>query len=92
MHVRFRGCDRTLLYRLLESGIAAGGAGAVKQAYMTCLALFSVVTLKTAIENQYFYGLTNLGIGMRGALSTVSGSPREKRERGKGLGGASFVT
>lgn len=56
----------------MESGIATGGAGAVKQAYVTCLALFSVVTLKTAIENQYFYRLTNLGIGMRGALSTVS--------------------
>lgn len=57
--------------RLLESGIAVGGAGAVNQAYLTCLALFSVVTLKTAIENQYFYALINLGTGMRGVLSTV---------------------
>lgn len=45
----------------------------MRQAYLTCLMLFSVVSLKTAVENQYFYGLTNLGIGMRGALSTVSG-------------------
>lgn len=58
-------------YRLLESGIAAGGAGAVKQAYLTCLGLFTVVTLKTAIENQYFYAVINLGTGMRGVLSTV---------------------
>lgn len=40
---------------------------------MTCLGLFSVVTLKTAIENQYFYGIINLGTGMRGVLSTVRG-------------------
>eukprot|EP00904_Undaria_pinnatifida_P009922 jgi/Undpi1/605/HiC_scaffold_10.g04069.m1 len=58
-------------YRLLESGIAAGGAGAVKQAYLTCLGLFTVVTLKTAIENQYFYAVINLGTGMRGVLSTA---------------------
>lgn len=62
----------SFVFRLLESGIATGGPGAVKQAYLTCLALFAVVSLKTAVENQYFYGLTNLGIGMRGALSTVS--------------------
>lgn len=58
--------------RLLESGIAAGGAGAVKKAYVLCALLFSAVSLKTAIENQYFYTTNNIGTSTRGVLSTVS--------------------
>lgn len=57
--------------RLLESGIAAGGAGAVKKAYMLCAMLFSAVSLKTAIENQYFFTTNNIGTSTRGVLSTV---------------------
>ena len=59
--------------RLLESGIAAGGAGAVKKAYVLCAMLFSAVSLKTAIENQYFYTTNNIGTSTRGVLSTVRG-------------------
>lgn len=57
--------------RLLESGIAAGGAGAVKKAYTICAMLFAAVSLKTAIENQYFYATNNIGTSTRGVLSTV---------------------
>lgn len=64
-------------HRLLETGIAAGGAGAVKEAYTVCLMLFVAVSSKTAIENQYFYTTTNIGTSARGVLSTV------KRERMK---------
>eukprot|EP00752_Nemacystus_decipiens_P001289 g1282.t1 len=59
------------LLRLLESGIAAGGAGAVKKAYILCAMLFTVVSLKTAIENQYFYTTNNIGTSTRGVLSTA---------------------
>ncbi|CAN0385246.1 unnamed protein product, partial [Ectocarpus sp. 12 AP-2014] len=57
--------------RLLESGIAAGGAGAVKKAYTICAMLFAAVSLKTAIENQYFYATNNIGTSTRGVLSTA---------------------
>ncbi|CAM9778905.1 unnamed protein product, partial [Ectocarpus fasciculatus] len=59
------------LLRLLESGIAAGGAGAVKKAYTICAMLFAAVSLKTAIENQYFYATNNIGTSTRGVLSTA---------------------
>jgi hypothetical protein len=45
--------------------------GAAHTAYTSCLALFAVVTAKTAVENQYFYRTTNLALGVRGALSTA---------------------
>lgn len=43
----------------------------MKKAYTVCAMLFAAVSLKTAIENQYFYATNNIGTSTRGVLSTV---------------------
>lgn len=58
----------------------------MKQAYVLCAMLFSAVSLKTAIENQYFYTTNNIGTSTRGVLSTVS-----ERARGGAGGGGTNV-
>ncbi|CAM9715367.1 unnamed protein product, partial [Chrysoparadoxa australica] len=59
-----------LIGRLLRSleGVAAGGA---RDAYMTALALFGVVSVKTLIENQYFHRTVKMGMQVRGVLSAA---------------------